>query len=136
MGEYLATRGETPQLVLCSSSRRTRETLERVVNCLAERPEVSIEPDLYLASVERLLGRVQELPEHLDRAMLVGHNPGIADLAQLLATKGAAELRKSLAEKFPTAALAILRLEGPSWPDAEAGARLEAFVPPRELAGD
>lgn len=134
IGDYLAARGETPDLVLCSSSRRTRETLDHVLDRLGARPRVSIEPELYLAGCDRLLARVRELPDQAERAMLVGHHPGIADLAERLATRGPDALRAGLAEKFPTAALAILRLEGSQWRDAGPGARLEAFILPRELA--
>ena len=115
------------------SSERTRETLERVLHRLPEKPRVVVETDLYLAGCESLLARLRALPDEAERVLLVGHHPGIADLAELLATDGPRELRKRLAEKFPTAALAILGIPHGRWRDAGPGARLEAFVLPREL---
>jgi phosphohistidine phosphatase len=135
MGEFLAGREELPDLVLCSSSRRTRETLERVQRRLDVEPSVEIERALYLASCETLLGRLRELPEEVERVLLVGHNPGIGELAERLAREGPAELRESLGEKFPTGALAIIRLSAPRWIGAAQGGRLEAFVCPRDLEG-
>jgi len=133
IGEFLAEHGETPDLALCSSSERTRETLERVLDHLPEKPRVVVETELYLAGCESLLARLRALPDEIDRVLLVGHHPGVADLAELLATDGPHELRKRLAEKFPTAALAILGIPHGRWCDAGPGARLEAFVLPREL---
>lgn len=133
IGEFLAAQGEPPELALCSSSQRTRETLERAIDRLAEKPRVVVEAELYLAGCQSLLERVRALPDEAERVLLVAHHPGIADLAVLLATEGPRELRKRLSEKFPTAALAILVLPHPRWRDAGPGARLEAFVLPREL---
>jgi phosphohistidine phosphatase len=133
IGELLAARDELPDLVLCSSSRRTQETLDRVQRQLGAELPVEIESGLYLASCETLLGRIRELPDDVERVMLVGHNPGIGELAERLAREGPRELRESLGEKFPTGALAIVRLSGPRWSDARLGGRLEAFVCPREL---
>ena len=131
VGELLETRPEAPELVLCSSSRRTRETLAHVLDRLSARPRVEIDPGLYLADRDVLLSRVRELPEEVEHALLVGHNPGIAELARYLATKGPAELLENLRRKFPTAALAILRLEGARWRDVQRGARLDVFALPR-----
>ncbi len=133
IGEFLAGRDELPQLVLCSSARRTRETFERVQRQLGSELPAAIESDLYLASCEALLARIRALPEEIERVLLVGHNPGIGELAERLAREGPAELRESLGEKFPTGALAIVRLFAPLWKEALLGGRLEAFVCPREL---
>lgn len=133
IGEWLASQGEQPELVLCSSSRRTRETLKRVASRLDPPPRVSIEEELYLASCEALLARIRALPDEIGRVLVVGHNPGMAELALLLASKGAKDLLASLEQKFPTSALAILRLPCSHWREVGRGARLEAFVRPKDL---
>ena len=133
IGDLLAERGEPPDFVVCSSSRRTRETLDRVLDRLTSRPRVLIEEELYLADCQTLLASVRSLPEEAERALVVGHHPGIADLAELLVTRGAREMRQRLGEKFPTAALAILGLDAARWSETGPGAELEAFVVPREL---
>jgi len=133
IGDVLAERGEPPEIVLCSSSRRTRETLDRVLERLSARPRVVIESDLYLADAPTLLAHLHGLSDDYERAMLVGHHPGIADLAEMLGTEGPRDLKQRLAEKFPTAALAIVELDGARWAEIGAGGTLVAFVLPREL---
>jgi phosphohistidine phosphatase len=74
---------------------------------------------------------LRDIPEHPESVLLIGHNPGVQDLALRLAREGS-ELER-LREKFPTGALATLELES-SWAELTDGvARLAAFVVPREL---
>jgi phosphohistidine phosphatase len=120
-----------PQLVVSSSAARARETLAGVLPGLGE-PEVWTEVALYAASAETLLERVRALPDEAEEAMLVGHNPGLANLLLMLAAPG--ELRERAEEKVPTGALATLEADIASWPELEPGtARLVSFVVPREL---
>ena len=121
-----------PALVLCSSSRRTRETLDRVSAALGP-AEILIEPDLYGASSEDLLQRLREVPDEVESVMLVGHQPAIQDLALRLAAEGP-EL-EALRGKFPTAALATLTFEG-DWSElGQQGSQLAAYVKPKQLKG-
>jgi phosphohistidine phosphatase len=120
-----------PQLVISSSAVRAQETLRGVLPGLGG-PEVWTEVALYAASAETLLERVRALPDEAMEAMLVGHNPGLADLVLLLAEPG--ELRDRAAAKVPTGALATLEADIASWSELEPGnARLAEFVIPREL---
>jgi phosphohistidine phosphatase len=120
-----------PQLVISSSAVRARETLRGVLPGLGE-PEVWIEVALYAASAETLLERVHALPDEAEEAMLVGHNPGLADLLLLLAAPG--DLRERAESKVPTGALATLEADIDRWADLEPGrARLVSFVVPRQL---
>jgi phosphohistidine phosphatase len=120
-----------PQLVVSSSAVRARETLAGVLPGLGE-PEVWDEVALYAASAEVLLARARTLPDETHEAMLVGHNPGLADLLLQLAEPG--ELRDRAAAKFPTGALATLEADIATWSELEpGGARLVEFVVPREL---
>jgi phosphohistidine phosphatase len=119
----------TPELVLCSSARRTRETLELVRPALAVVP-VSIEDGLYGASSETLRERLRAVPDEVGSVLLVGHNPGLRDLALALASRGAD--RERLEAKFTTAALATLTL--PSWSRLSPGdAELVDYVGPKQL---
>jgi phosphohistidine phosphatase len=119
-----------PELVLCSPSKRTRETLERLG--LGDGPEVRIEDELYAASAGELLGALRAVPDEVESVMAIGHNPGIERLALELAV-GGDELDR-MREKFPTAALATLELDG-SWSElAPGGAELVSFVKPKELS--
>jgi phosphohistidine phosphatase len=132
IGGHLRREGIAPSLVLCSSSTRTRETLTLIAPSLGEGTDVQIKSELYAASAEDLLGALREVPDEVESAMLIGHNPGIQDLTLSLAASGAEMAR--VRRKYPTAALATLDVEG-SWrelaPDA---AELTSFVKPKELS--
>jgi phosphohistidine phosphatase len=120
-----------PRLVVTSNAVRAQETLHGVLPGLGQ-PEVWTEVALYAASAETLLERVRALPDEAEEAMLVGHNPGLADLLLMLAEPG--DLRERAAAKFPTGALATLEADVSSWSELEpGGARLVGFVVPREL---
>ncbi len=133
IAQHLRSQGIAPTLVLCSSSARTRETLERISAGLGKQIEARIEKDLYMASESDLLERLHEVGAGVDSVMLIGHNPGLQELALSLAGKGV-DLKR-LTEKFPTAALATLAFGG-SWAELTTGAaELVAFVTPKELVG-
>ena len=129
MAKHLREERIEPDLVLCSPSARTRETLERVG--VGERSEVQIVGDIYGASEADLLDVLRRVPDDVDSAMLIGHNPSLQALAVTLAGEGS-ETR--MAEKFPTAALATLDFDG-GWGELGPGvAELASFVKPKELA--
>jgi phosphohistidine phosphatase len=120
-----------PQLVVCSSAVRAQQTLQRMLPSLGE-PDVWVEVTLYAAGAETLLARIQALPDEVDEAMLVGHNPGLMEVLLLLAAPG--ELRKRASVNVPTGALAKLEADVVRWADVAPGeAQLREFVVPREL---
>jgi phosphohistidine phosphatase len=128
---HLRQQGIAPALVLCSSSARTRETLARIAPALGEDVETLIEPALYTASAGDLARRLRKVQSEVPSVMLIGHQPALQDLALSLAGHGR-ELQR-LRGKFPTAALATLRLPG-DWRELAPGvAEAVAFVKPREL---
>ncbi|HXF00507.1 MAG TPA: histidine phosphatase family protein [Solirubrobacterales bacterium] len=132
IADHMSRNRIAPALVLCSSARRTRETLDRVSAALGP-AEILIEPDLYGASSEDLLQRLREVPDEVESVMLVGHQPAIQDLALRLAAEGP-EL-EALRGKFPTAALATLTFEG-DWSElGQQGSQLAAYVKPKQLKG-
>ena len=120
-----------PELVLCSPAQRTRETLELVRPALGTTATVRLEAELYAASAETLLERLRAVPEEVASVMLIGHNPGLQDLALVLASAGS-ELER-LEAKFPTAALATLTLPRGDLEAAVPGAVLAAYVVPKQL---
>ena len=135
MAEHLAARAPRPSLILCSTATRTRQTLAPLVKVLADpTPPISLEKRLYLASEEELLERLQALPEQTATVLLIGHNEGIGQLAASLAARGPNEALASLREKYPTGALATLRLPSGPWSTLAPGTcELLAFVRPRDL---
>jgi phosphohistidine phosphatase len=131
MAQHLERKGIAPELVLCSPSRRTRETLTRIAPSLGKSADVRIEPELYAASAPVLLEVLHEVPDGVESVMLICHNPGIQDLALSLAGAGSESAR--VRSKFPTAAMATLELDG-SWRElAPRSAELVSFVKPKEL---
>jgi phosphohistidine phosphatase len=133
VAKHLVQLGIVPDLVLCSSAQRTRETLELLRAALGATTSVVLEAELYAASADTLLEHLRAVPEEVASLMLIGHNPGLQDLALLLASAGA-ELER-LEAKFPTAALATLALPNATWSQlSQADAMLDAFVVPKQLA--
>jgi len=127
VGEYLRDAGVRPDLVLCSAARRARQTLELLQ--LAKTTNVLIEDQLYGAESHTLLSRLRSIPDDAASAMLIGHNPGVEELARILVGD-----ERTLPVKFPTGAVADVRLASQHWNEIEAGiGRLRAFVTPREL---
>lgn len=124
--------GIEPELVLCSSSRRTRETLEGV----GVGGEHVIESDLYGASCQEVLERLHRVPEEVESVMLVGHNPTLQALVLRLADDEVAADASYLGEvrrKFPTGALATLTFDG-TWEElSPRSARLASYVRPKSL---
>ncbi len=132
MAQHLGRKGIGPELVLCSPSRRTRQTLTRIAPSLGKSADVRIEPELYAAPARDLLEVLHKVPDEVESVMLICHNPGIQDLALSLASAGSEIPR--LRSKFPTAALATLELNG-SWRELAPGsAELVSFVKPKELS--
>jgi phosphohistidine phosphatase len=131
MAKHVRQQGITPGLVLCSPARRTRETLERIEPALGRR-SARIEPRLYEAGAEELLGVLREIPERIQSVLLIGHNPSLQQLAVALA-RDSPEVER-VQTKLPTGALVTLASPASRWRDLEWGsATLEAFVRPRDL---
>jgi phosphohistidine phosphatase len=118
-----------PELVLCSTALRARQTLAALLPVLSGDFEIRLEEALYGAGVASVLGRLREVDDAVGSVLLVGHNPTLHELALALTA------REEELERFPTGALASMTLASP-WADlAEGGAELVAFVVPRELKG-
>jgi phosphohistidine phosphatase len=132
LGQDLEERGIRPDLVLSSTALRTRQTWDRAVEGGAKAADIRFLPEIYHAWVPELLSIIRGLPDTASTALVLGHAPGVPDLAEFLAVRDqdSADWNR-MEEKFPTAALAILHVTG-SW--AEAGrsrASLAAFDVPR-----
>lgn len=131
MAAHLRDTGVAPELILCSTSVRTRQTLARIAAAFDSPATVVFERELYGASRERLLERLRGVDEGVGSVMLVAHSSGIEQLALTLA--GSGDARAAVRAKFPTGALATLEFGG-RWRRLGAGdAELVAFVVPRAL---
>jgi phosphohistidine phosphatase len=127
VGQWLLAQGLVPDWVLCSSSRRTRETWERVSAALgAAAPgedAVMFEPRVYDAGAQDLLDLVNEQPDGARTVLTVGHNPASQQLVALLTGRSGME--------FPTCAVAVIRLGGRWAAVAPGGGELAGLWTPR-----
>lgn len=132
-GRRFAVQGIAPDLVLCSTAVRTRETWKLVVHELPHRPRTVYEERLYDASLGDLLALLQETPDEIGSLLLVGHNPGMHALADALAGSAEGDARSRMRRVgFPTSAFAVVTFPG-SWKGAEHGVgRLNGFWSPHD----
>jgi phosphohistidine phosphatase len=134
MGASMAEHGIAPDLVLCSPSVRTRQTLDLMLPHFSTRPKVLYEDAFYLGAPATLLKRVRKLEADVKHAMIVAHDPGLHQLAMDLPGAGDPDVLQALAQKFPTAALAVIVFEARSWSKVKSGAgRLKLFMTPKRL---
>lgn len=134
VGRHMADEGYLPDLVLCSPSARTRETLDGVRPFLPGLAATYVR-DLYEASLGAMLKAIAAHADAAERLLVVGHNPSIHRLAETLPGEGDPALLAGLSARFPTASLAVIEFSG-AWADLAAGdGRLVSFVTPADLGG-
>jgi len=134
MGGWMAEHWLGLELVLCSSAVRTRETLELLLPRLSGAPEIVYEDGLYLAEPGALMARLRLVPRERASILVLGHNPGLHELAARLVEGASGPLVERLRAEMPTAALACFELAGDWTALDRGGARLARYVTPKELA--
>lgn len=133
IGTHLRSIDATFDHVVASPAVRVRETLAEVERGYGRSFAPVWERRIYLASAVTLLDIAREAPPGAKRVLLVGHNPGLEDLAMLLAPDSDAPLHVALAAKYPTATIAEVTFAG-EWAELKPGsAALTRFVRPRDL---
>lgn len=129
MGRWIADGGFAPAAVLCSDAQRTRETLGLMLPAWSSAPRAAYRPDLYAAAPAAMLAALAEAPT--DAVAMIGHNPGVGQLAQRLAARAPDHPRW---EDYPTSAVAVLAFEAEAWADVAAGTgEVLAFAVPADL---
>jgi phosphohistidine phosphatase len=136
VGRWLRKSGNVPDLVLCSTARRARETWQLAEEKLGARPPTTFERRVYGASPAELLDLARHTPSDVRTLMIVGHEPTMRDLTLELASAepgaDAGGALQRVRDKFPTAAIAVLAFPG-GWPQLSSGqAQLDEFVTPGE----
>jgi phosphohistidine phosphatase len=135
MGVYLARHALVPDLILCSSAERTRQTVEALVKGWPAAVEVTYCDHLYEATPETILALVRAVVPEAHLLLVLGHNPGLHEAARMLIAAGDIEPRERLHEKFPTAALAVIDFPIDSWRKLHRqSGRLDRFITPRWIA--
>ena len=138
VGHYMSGHGYRPDLIFCSTARRTVETLALLVPELSVKPPVEYLDALYLAEPELLLAHMEHAPDKAKALLLLGHNPGLEQMAGYLSRAPIKRKEQSqfdlMEEKFPTGALAVLDFAVTHWADVEPQTgTLVDFVRPRDL---
>jgi phosphohistidine phosphatase len=134
VGAEIARRNWQAERTLVSSALRTRQTWQLIAPLLGEARDAEFRDDLYHATSALMLDLIQTTKNDVGSLMIVGHNPGLEELAALLAAENSdAEAMRGMDAKFPTGALARYEIET-SWRELGAGtARLTHFIRPRDL---
>src|SRR5262249_22902093 len=134
IGTCLARNALTADRVLCSTAERTRQTWDLVARQLPSRPAVDFDEHLYDASPQAILGLLRNTAQKFHSLLIIGHNPGIHQVALMLTASGDVEARERMHEKFPTAALAVIDFALDEWGKLHPrSGRLDRFITPRQL---
>lgn len=144
IGGWIGRHPPFPDLVLVSHAVRAHQTWEIAWEAMKElvpEPEVELMPELYGADVSQLLETIRDAcSADPKRLMIVGHNPGMHELALALAGSGDPAGRKALTDNLPTSGLAVFDFEIDDWTDvAFRRGRLVLFVSPKllkQISGD
>jgi phosphohistidine phosphatase len=134
MGRHMAVHGLSPQKILCSSARRTRETLAGLLPFFDGDLEVRLTRELYEAGEDRMIDQIRAHGVNARTLLVIGHNPGLQETAIGLIGSGNPLFLEDIERKFPTAGLAVIDFPAMKWVDVEPKTgRIVAFFRPREL---
>ena len=134
MARFMSANRVEPDLILCSTAIRARQTLDLALPYLSGAPEIRFDDALYHASPKQLLEFVRATPDEVQHLMIIGHNPGLHTLALRIAIPGASSAQVDLATKFPTSALAVFHLTESKWQDiGTRTGKLALYMVPRQL---
>ena len=137
VGSYIAHHGLVPDLALVSPATRAQETWALLADCFTKKtPAVVNNERIYNADPQTLMGLLAET-ERAKSLVLIGHNPGLHDLAVQLIASGDVEARERIAEGLPTSGLAVIDLAFDDWSRLHPHAgRLERFISPRLIGAE
>ena len=118
-----------PELVLCSTALRAKQTASNVLENLGQNIETIHIHGLYLAEPDLILQAIHNVDESINSIMIVGHNPGLQQLSLLLSGKGDKKKFRAMRSNFPPPSLAVFDIDQEHWFDvAEQSAELVDFV--------
>jgi len=133
IGTYMTRHGLIPDLVLVSPARRAAETWTLVADALAKAPRAVSDARIYNADPATLVELIREVRQA--SVLVVGHNPGMHELAVQLIASGDVEARERINEKLPTSGLVVIDFPFDDWSRLHLNSgRLERFVSPRLIA--
>ena len=133
LGVFLRDARLTPDLALVSPSSRTRETFEGLTATLGAAVTARYEEELYSATAQRLRDRLRDVDDSVKTLLIVGHNPAIMELSQMLADSGDRADFNAMTARFPPCSLVVVEFDREEWIDARQGGRLALFLTPDQL---
>jgi phosphohistidine phosphatase len=137
IGGWIGQHPPFPDSVLVSPAIRAHQTWEIAWTAMKDvvpQPQVEFLPEIYGAGPAQLLHTIRTVTGDPRQTMLVGHNPGMHELALALTGSGDNKARKALADNLPTSGLAVFEFAIDDWGDvAFRHGRLVSFVSPRLL---
>ena len=130
IGKSLSSKGYSPDLILCSSATRTRETLDNILDYLDPEPEIRFTEKLYSSGLSDYIELLQELGEH-PSVLIIGHNPMCGSLAASMPGSGNEESIAAIAYKYPTATVSVIDFDFTNWSEIQqrSGIMIEALIP-------
>jgi phosphohistidine phosphatase len=126
MGSFLNEQGLIPDQIICSTAVRAKDTVAGLLETLSVESEVTYTRDLYHADVNAMLEQLHTLPDEINIAMLVGHNPGMEDFLDFMCDEQ---------DHMPTAAIAEIEFEISSWSELtdQTPAEMKNLWKPKEI---
>jgi len=135
MGAYMVSHSLIPDLVLCSTAARARETWDLAASAFGDPPKVRYDERIYENNPEILFDLIAATASGVQVLLLVGHNPSFESLAGRLVASGHGDARQRLREKFPTAGLAVIDFPIDAWSRVHPhSGRLDRLITPRLIA--
>lgn len=133
IGSFIADNTLSPDLILCSPARRTRETLAHIRPFFKGKPEIRLEHAIYSAGLgDGIIAYLQTLSEPA-HVMVIGHNPTLQHMALALAKPDSHPGYAAIERKYPTAGLAHIEFDIDRWIKLETRGRLVHYIVPKEL---
>ena len=134
IGAYVASHALAPDRVLVSPAIRTQETWKSASAAFRPSPGATTVERLYDAAAHTIFAVVKDVPASAHSVLIIGHNPGLHELALMLIASGNIQTREQLAEKLPTSGLVIIDFAIERWSELHPhSGRLERFVTPKSL---
>ncbi len=134
LAKYVNENEIFPDMVICSTSKRTKRTAELVLKSIADKVPVHMTSKLYLASVTEIISLIRKQDDSIKKIMIVGHNPGLQELCLLLVKEGARDNIKKMKEHFPPGAMAIFEIDIKKWDEVkQRSSALKDLVLPKNL---
>lgn len=132
MGKFMADHGYIPELILCSTAKRTRQTLNAILPHFGDVRNIDLTDRIYSGGAQEYFNLISSQDIEARSILLIGHNPSIQGLALALSGSGDQKMMREMAEKYPTAGLSVITFEIDSWNKLDQGAgHLEHFTTPR-----